>query len=394
MKIFKSGSRISFVTDSGELILSDKIVSDLELQDAYFKGDEELIKELLVDGYKTKKEVIEVHNKSIEKLDDIFSAYPDLFEHKNEAYYRKGIEVSLPETIINAYLDPKNDFKSIDNFWLWLCLNPNEESRQDLITFIKHHGMHITKEGLVLGYRRVISKQSSNKAYIDFISNEFLKVRTRWKKNPDEYFVYRSTENKGDNEYLLIHYTKKHENVEYIGNLKKLYLDLENETLQFTDSHTKSYNYKIGIENRMDRSQGNQSNLVSCSTGFHVASKHYDYGSFGDTPVLVVFNPTDVLASPKGEVGKLRVCAFTILSTLKQDEDGKLLENEDVDYSDLLSEVSHSHLEKLDSLLNSTTLYESTINNKINKMTVESINGIRNTLMINSDKSNNSYSDL
>ncbi len=102
----------------------------------------------------------------------------------------------------------------------------------------------------------------------------------------------------------------------------------------------------------------------------------------------------DVLASPKGEVGKLRVCAFTILSTLKQDEDGKLLENEDVDYSDLLSEVSHSHLEKLDSLLNSTTLYESTINNKINKMTVESINGIRNTLMINSDKSNNSYSDL
>lgn len=393
MRIFKSGSRISFVTDLGELILSDKIVSDLELKDAYFKGDEELLKELLIEGYKTKKEVIETHNKSIEKLDDIFSAYPDLFEHKNEAYYRKGIEVSLPETIINAYLDPKSDFKSIDNFWLWLCLNPNEESRQDLITFIKHHGMHITKEGLVLGYRRVISKQNSNKAYIDFISNEYLKVKTKWKKNPSDFFVYQIEYTENDTQFVVSHSSKNFEG-KLIGNLKELYLNLDSEEIQFTDAHTRSYDYKIGIENRMDRSQGNQSNLVSCSTGFHVASKHYNYSGFGDTPVLVVFNPMDVLASPKGEVGKLRVCAFTILATLKQDEDGKLLENEDVDYSDLLSEVSHSHLEKLDSLLNSTTLYESTINNKINKMTVESINGIRNTLMINSDKSNNSYSDL
>jgi len=393
MRIFKSGSRISFVTDSGELILSDKIVSELELKDAYFKGDEELLKELLIEGYKTKKEVIETHNKSIEKLDDIFSTYPDLFEHKNEAYYRKGVEVSLPETVINAYLDPKNDFKPIDNFWLWLCLNPNEESRQDLITFIKHHGMHITKEGLVLGYRRVISKQNSNKAYIEFISNEFLKVRTKWKKNPLDFTVYEVEYVEDDTQYVIFHNSKSFDGKK-IGNLKELYVNLEKENTQFTDAHTKSYDYKVGVENRMDRSQGNQSNLVSCSTGFHVASKHYDYGSFGDTPVLVVFNPMDVLASPKGEIGKLRVCAFTILATLKQDEDGKLLENEDVDYSDLLSEVSHSHLEKLDSLLNSTTLYESTINNKINKLTVESISGIRNTLMINSDKSNNSYSDL
>lgn len=393
MRIFKSGSRISFVTDSGELILSDKIVSDLELKDAYFKGDEELLKELLIEGYKTKKEVIETHNKSIEKLDDIFSAYPDLFEHKNEAYYRKGVEVSLPETIINAYLDSKNDFKSIDNFWLWLCLNPNEESRQDLITFIKHHGMHITKEGLVLGYRRVISKQNSNKAYIDFISNEFLKVRTKWKKNPLDFTVYEVEYAEDDTQYVIFHNSKSFDGKK-IGNLKELYLDLESEEIQFTDAHTKSYDYKIGVENRMDRSKGNQSNLVSCSTGFHCSSKHYDYSGFGDTPVLVVFNPMDVLASPKGEIGKLRVCAFTILATLKQDEDGKLLENENVDYSNLLSEVSHSHLEKLDSLLNSTALYESTINNKINKMTVESISGIRNTLMINSDKSNNSYSDL
>jgi len=393
MRIFKSGSRISFVTDSGELILSDKTVSDLELKEAYFKGDEELLKELLIEGYRTKKEVIETHNKSIERLDDIFSAYPDLFEHKNEAYYRKGVEVSLPETVINTYLDSKNDFKSIDNFWLWLCLNPNEESRQDLITFIKHHGMHITKEGLVLSYRRVISKQDSNKVYIDFISNEYLKVKTKWKKNPSDFFVYQIEYTKNDSQLIVFHSSKNFEG-KLIGNLKELYLNLDSEEIQFTDAHTKSYDYKIGIENRMDRSQGNQSNLVSCSTGFHVASKHYNYGSFGDTPVLVVFNPMDVLASPKGEVGKLRVCAFTILATLKQDEDGKLLENEDVDYSDLLSEVSHSHLDKLDSLLNSTTLYESTINNKINKITVESINGIRNTLMINSSKSNNSYSDL
>jgi hypothetical protein len=73
---------------------------------------------------------------------------------------------------------------------------------------------------------------------------------------------------------------------------------------------------------------------MSCSKGFHAASKAYDYSGFGDTPILVIINPMDVLAVPLGEVGKLRTCRWFFATTLPEDEK-YILDDEDFDVADL-----------------------------------------------------------
>ena len=52
----------------------------------------------------------------------------------------------------------------------------------------------------------------------------------------------------------------------------------------------------------------------------HQASKAYDYSGFGDTPILSIVSPSDVLAVPVGEVGKLRVCRWFFAMTLTEKE--------------------------------------------------------------------------
>lgn len=66
----------------------------------------------------------------------------------------------------------------------------------------------------------------------------------------------------------------------------------------------------------------------------HSASKKYDYSSFGDTSILMIINPIDVLAVPLGEVGKLRVCRWYFATTLTQEEK-YILDEEDFDVTNL-----------------------------------------------------------
>ncbi len=120
--------------------------------------------------------------------------------------------------------------------------------------------------------------------------------------------------------------------------------------------------YRIGVEARISRHEGNQSNQVSCSRGLHVASKAYDYSGFGDTPIMVVVNPMDVLAVPQGEDGKLRTCAFTPVAVLQEGEESVLHENKDFDSSEILVNHVEKQLENLRAMVNSASIYELNVN--------------------------------
>jgi hypothetical protein len=99
-----------------------------------------------------------------------------------------------------------------------------------------------------------------------------------------------------------------------------------------------------------------------------LANKNYDYNGFGDTPVLCAFNPMDVLAVPHNEDGKLRVCAFTIVAVLEEDEDGTFLD-QDLDLSDVLTEHYDTQLSNLKELVASNSAYELKINNILSGVT-------------------------
>ena len=213
---------------------------------------------------------------------------------------------------------------------------------------------------MVLAYRRVVSKGGDNADYISSISNLYIKVRTVWKYNPDLYLVVKRNE-----AYKAVKSGKQKDSDVIVGTLSDLYKDLVNlDTEQFTDDRTGRCDYRIGIENRMHRASGNQSNKYSCSDGFHLASKAYDYSYFGDAAVLCVFNPMDTLAVPQGESGKLRVCAFTILATLDGEEENAILDSADL--SELVIDHYEDQVAGLEDLLSRNTPYELSINNILN----------------------------
>jgi len=303
---------------------------------------------------KQEKIKLEEEIKKVEKLHEGIELLKQLddFDVRDNSVYLKGINRSMPQLlverfikIINSYstcdsnliilnLDSDNEFQSLKKFWLKCCLNPNAQSAEDLYVFLAKHNFKIDKHGNFYCYRRVVSKESENKEFVEFISNAYTKIKAVWHRNPKNYVILEH-----NNKYELIKFSDglntEHLQKECLGNLKALYKSLY--LLQgnsYTSAHTGKEDYKIGEVISMPRQQGDDNNSISCSKGFHQASKEYDYSSFGDTPILSIVNPIDVLAVPKGEDGKLRVCRWFFVTTLSEDEK-YILDDEDFDVSEL-----------------------------------------------------------
>ena len=117
---------------------------------------------------------------------------------------------------------------------------------------------------------------------------------------------------------------------------------------RYTSAHTGQEDYRVGNVISMPRNEGDDDNSISCSMGFHAASKEYDYSGFGDQDILVIINPMSVLAVPKGEVGKLRTCRWFFAMTLEKDE-RYILDEEDfnvLELGDIYNEKCFENIEE------------------------------------------------
>jgi len=273
------------------------------------------------------------------------------FEFKEDSLYLKSangvINRSIPELLVKRFIeivqkydfeedvnsikseDLQNDveYQSLKKFWLKCCLNPNARSAEDLYKFLKFHNMKIDRHGNFYTYRRVDKKEGTNKELVDFISNAYNKVKAVWKKNAANFWVHKTEEG--------FTFSTTGSRPDTIGNLKELYENLPNMSENgYTSRHTGKEDYKVGEVIAMPRYEGDDDNTINCSKGYHQASKAYDYSSFGDTPILAIVNPIDVLAVPLNEVGKLRVCRWFFAMTLPVEEQ-YILDDEDFDVTDL-----------------------------------------------------------
>jgi hypothetical protein len=274
----------------------------------------------------------------------------DDFDVKDNSLYIKGTNRSIPELLVNKFLEVvgnniddedvfhiTEEYLALKKFWLKCCLNPSAQSAEDLYVFLSNHQFKIDKHGNFYAYRRVVKVYSadSNSELVDFISNAYNKVKAVWKQSASKFAVYKNN----DKEYYFTKITEfpKDSTIghEVIGNLDYLYKDLLNmKENRYTDQHTHSFDYRVGKSTSMPRHMGDDNNQISCSKGFHAASMKYDYTGFGDTPILMIINPIDVLAVPLGEVGKLRVCRWFFAMTLPEDEK-YILEDDEFDVTDL-----------------------------------------------------------
>ena len=270
--------------------------------------------------------------------------FPD-FEVAEECIYMNGIQRSLPPLLIKRFSEILNkydrkegweskalndiEYTSLKKFWLKCCLNPNARSAEDLYEFLSHHNMKIDRHGNFFAYRRVCSRSSVNKELIDVIGRAYNNVKAVWKKKSEDF---RIEERNG--EYSLHKLTSEIKGA-IVGNLDELYRDLPNMTENsYTDQHTHRMDYRVGEIASIPRNECDDDNNINCSKGLHAASKAYDYTGFGDTPILMIINPMDVVATPLNDVGKLRVCRWFFATTLDE-EDKYILDDNDFDVTEL-----------------------------------------------------------
>lgn len=350
-------SSLSVVLTDGS-ILSKPNATENDYNDCLAATTVEEIKKIISDTKHVSNPKVErepeeiVTEKDVKTISNGFDALKGLkdFNIDGNVVYWGEIKRSLPQQLIVALcklvdneghpleqvdLDIHEGYLSLKKFWLKCCLNPNAQSAEDLYTFLANHKFKIDRHGNFYAYRRVRTKaDNTNKALAEFVSNTYTKVKAVWKKNPKNFRIVTIPDS---GEYLMKDSKFNVTDTEYVclGDLYFLYHELPTLTnSSYTSAHTGLEDYRIGEVISMPRDQGDDNNNVSCSTGFHAASKKYDYSGFGDTPILMIINPMDVLSVPKGEVGKLRTCRWFFACVLDEKEKF-ILDEEGFDVTDL-----------------------------------------------------------
>lgn len=297
--------------------------------------------------------VVEVSISGTPEERDLIDNYADAlllngdFDRVGKEYFLKGVKLALPPVVMAAFIevveqmmlieeDESYELWSVDNqwdelnvkynalkmFWYWTALNPIAESRKDLLTFVRNNKIRITADGLLAMYRRVVSVQRTDKGYTEFVSTNYLKIKS-WKKSPANYSVVEK-----DGDYKLVKAGDYYEG-ELLGFLDDLYDGLKDKKENiFTDNHTKTKEIKVGQIYKEDEDKIDLDNRQACSSGLHVGGLGFGFSGFGDTGVLALVNPRFVRSVPVSEHHKMRVSEMYIAAIMELDDYQAFVEDE------------------------------------------------------------------
>ena len=275
-----------------------------------------------------------------------------------------------------------DEFKALQRFFMWCCLNPRAEVADKLFNFLKKNAFGITKQGFFVALRNVVTLHGSTEL-VHFVSNAYNKVKAVWKKKPDEYHVFLK-----NGEYKMVHEdamykketctcsycdgtgtipefdeyddseecpecngTGEYEDLvlavegENIGNLTELYLDLPNRAEnRFTDAYTKTFDIRIGrpVSMPMEKCRWNTDDCGA--EGLHFTSDEIHYVGCGDTSVLVLINPMKVVGI--GE-SKGRCYEYLPIMTVPTEEATEILHDLDFDTLELDESYAVRELDNL-----------------------------------------------
>jgi len=331
MKIIRIKNHITVVLNDGVVLTDDNCTDEMYNKIVNNQEDESVVKSLLIPEFVKKEEVIEIKTKLLENFNT--SKYITTFG--NSVYIKSISELTVPEDLAVALFkaeQEKNDelIQSYLNFWTLASLNPDSRARTNLFWFLNRYGMSISKSGLFVAYRNVKLKAEGKNIksdLADFISSQYIRVKTKLKKSPKNYYLGLK-----DSELSInVDYTKLDT---VTGKLDELYTKLsdEEEAPIYTDAHSGKFTIKIGEVVSMPREDCDAIQENTCSRGLHVAGKQWlnKYGQgFGQISLMVLVNPADVVAvPPEDDYGKMRCCAYYPVQLIKRDKKGIIVDED------------------------------------------------------------------
>jgi len=170
----------------------------------------------------------------------------------------------VDEQIQTGYLEEDEEYQSLKAFTLKLLLNPLQESREDCLTYVRNFNIKLTTTGNMIMYRRIVSVDNSNKDLIDFVSKQYVKVKS-WKKAVRNFTVYKNEDGQYGITDNVVSKNFQDKNNEVIGNLAELYNNLsELQENRYTDDYTKSYDIRIGSTYKIREEDININRSGSC----------------------------------------------------------------------------------------------------------------------------------
>lgn len=308
-------------------------------------ADKETVYAILDPQFKKLVEEIEVVKQENQLLLDLVEniTSDERFYFSENKLYRQGIPLSIPKILAEKVSEclqnnDQEELDRLDKFWAWSSLIRKPESRESLFPFIQKQKIQLTDLGEMVTYRRVLSLKPQNTTLIKFITQEYLKLRKNKKSTNVEVFI-------NDGEYNL-------KEGDSVGILKDLYSSLTEMSGEFTDERTKSLDYRIGVESRMDYTEADWSD-ETCSRGFHSSGIEFSYRGFGDTPIVCLVNPKDVVNCVENSA-KMRSLAFTPIAVLNSDCEWQ----DDKEIHKIIGELSNSRLNQLEQYIKEATFDE------------------------------------
>jgi hypothetical protein len=322
----------------------------------------------------------------------------DNFEIEGDKVYLKGIKsIAIPSSIVaefirlqseineysnwqnnaeaNLYEQFEEEFNALLMFTLKLLLNPMENSRKDCLEYVKKYNIKLTNTGNMIMYRRIVSVNNSNKDLIDFVSKQYLKVKS-WKKSPKNYEVF------DDNGLVVIQGEKRHDYNNHKGNLAELYNNLSQlKENRYTDDYTRSYDIRIGEVYKIREVDIDINKHGSCGGALHIADgKVFNYNGFGDTPVVTLTDPRHVYKMDSGSNGKIGVKQMFIMAITEQDENGNYI---DIDSQAVVNfdEIYHNQtIEELQNALQNKSFEPLSVGEEITNLTPKEVIDITKVL--------------
>lgn len=264
------------------------------------------------------------------------------YDPQKDQHYLAGFETPVPLdliTTIENYIEKGYPTDSIINFWTRLMANPDRRVRTDLFKFINTHDFSLTNKGYLVVYKTVDYKEKIDHDLAEFVSETYIRIKTKWKESPTNYVVYREFQTKSetligyeevetgeydlegygsydefveaegydpDEFYKLDEYeyegevrrfvgygvTKKHtfnkwlnnndsedKDVELVGKLHELQAKIDEIEDQnksvYTDFHTHTMDIRLGVPVKQERPSCDADPARDCSSGLHVGATKY-----------------------------------------------------------------------------------------------------------------------